>query len=163
MCNKYNCNPGRMQNFNKHLNTNVQTLANAQGSIRAMSQIPRYFIGLLAFGALIALVLILLKIHHGALNQVLPVLSVYALAGLKLLPALQQIYTGIAQIKGNIASFEAIRPDLIASMSDESSQETPKQKTPTPLSGDIHLDNISFGYPGKHSVALEHISLCITN
>src|SRR5690625_4278158 len=126
-----------------------------------MSQIPRYFIGLLAFGALIALVLILLKIHHGALNQVLPVLSVYALAGLKLLPALQQIYTGIAQIKGNIASFEAIRPDLIASMSDESSQETPKQKTPTPLSGDIHLDNISFGYPGKHSVALEHISLSI--
>src|SRR5699024_11867166 len=136
-------------NFIQQFNTTGQTLANAQGSIRAMSQIPRYFIGLLAFGALIALVLILLKIHHGALNQVLPVLSVYALAGLKLLPALQQIYTGIAQIKGNIASFEAIKPDLIASMTDESaSSKTSSQEPPTPLGGDIHMCDISFGYPG---------------
>src|SRR5690625_7601242 len=98
-----------------------------------MSQIPRYFIGLLAFGALIALVLILLKIHHGALNQVLPVLSVYALAGLKLLPALQQNYICIAQIKGNIYYLEVIRPLYITRMYVVSSKEITKQKTHTPL------------------------------
>src|SRR5699024_11725084 len=38
---------GREQNFIQQFNTTGQTLANAQGSIRAMSQIPRYFIGLL--------------------------------------------------------------------------------------------------------------------
>src|SRR5690625_1006952 len=152
---------GREQNFIQQFTTTGQTLAKAQGSIRAMSQIPRYFIGLLAFGALIGLVLILLKIHHGALNQVLPVLSVYTLAGLKLLPALQQIYMGIAQIKGNIASFEAIKPDLIASYDEPSPKEAASEKTPNPLSGDIHLDDISFGYPGKDGVALENISLSI--
>src|SRR5699024_8835544 len=152
---------GREQNFIQQFNTTGQTLANAQGSIRAMSQIPRYFIGLLAFGALIALVLILLKIHQGALDQVLPILSVYALAGLKLLPALPQIYMGIAKIKANIASFEGIKPDLIASIADESRKKTPSEKTPITPKGDIHLCDISFGYPGKHGVALENISLSI--
>src|SRR5690625_305654 len=151
---------GREQNFIQQFTETGHTLAKAQGSIRAMSQIPRYFIGLLAFGALISLVLILLKVHQGALSQVLPILAVYALAGFKLLPALQQIYTGIAQIRGNLASYEAIKPDLIASLDSESAAQQPPTPHP-PLQGDIELRDISFGYPGKQGVALEDINMTI--
>lgn len=108
----------RQQNFIDQFNTTGKILANAQGKNQAFGQAPRYFMELLAFGAMISLVLVLLSIHHGVLSQVLPVLAVYALAGFKLLPALQQTYTSITQIKGNIASFEAIKPDLIASLHD---------------------------------------------
>src|SRR5699024_8086079 len=53
------------------------------------------------------------------------------------------------------------KPDLIASIADESSKKTLSEKTPITLRGDIHLCDISFGYPGKHGVALENISLSI--
>lgn len=63
---------------------------------------------LIAFGAVIFLVLYLLSAYDGNLGNILPVLSVYALAGFKLLPAFQQMYTSLAQVKGNIASFDSI-------------------------------------------------------
>lgn len=53
---------------------------------------------------MILLVLVLIKIHDGNISEVLPILSVYALAGFKLLPAFQQIYSSITSIKGNISA-----------------------------------------------------------
>ena len=68
---------------------------------------------LLAFGSMISLVLYLVINSQGMLGLLLPTLSVYALAGMKLLPALQQTYGSIAQIKGNLSAYESIREDLI--------------------------------------------------
>lgn len=78
----------------------------AQGSNQALSQVPRYAMELIAFGSIILLVLYLLVQHSGDLGNVLPILSVYAMAGFKLLPAMQQIYMSASQIKGNISAFE---------------------------------------------------------
>ena len=49
----------------------------------------------------------------GDLGLILPILSIYAIAGVKLLPALQQIYSSIATIRGNLSAYESIREDLI--------------------------------------------------
>ena len=62
---------------------------------------------------MISLVLYLIASHDGDLGLILPILSVYALAGFKLLPAFQQIYASVAGIKGNIAAFESIQNDFI--------------------------------------------------
>ena len=45
----------------------------------------------------------------------MPILSVYALAGIKLLPAFQSIYTCIAKIRASTPAFESIQDDLINS------------------------------------------------
>ncbi len=44
--------------------------------------------------------------------MILPIISVYALATFKLMPALQQIYMNIGNIKANISAFESIQLDL---------------------------------------------------
>ena len=66
---------------------------------------------LVAFGAIISLVLYLPATHKGDLIMILPILSVYTLAAFKLLPAFQQIFVNVATIKGNLSAFETIEQD----------------------------------------------------
>lgn len=152
----------RTKNFIEQFNATGKSLAHAQGTTNAYSQVPRYFMELIAFGSMIALILILLKLHDGTLSQVLPVLAVYALAGFKLLPALQQIYGSIANIKSGLPGFDSIKPDLIASQISlpGKDQSVCRKSKSLPL-GEITLEDITFTYPEKDEPALANLSLTI--
>src|SRR5690606_9503828 len=86
-------------------------LAYSHGASFALASIPRYIMELVAFGSIILLIIYLISVDSGE-NSFLPIISVYALAGLKLLPSLQQIYSSFAIIRGSTSSFEAIKEDL---------------------------------------------------
>ena len=137
------------------------TFARAQGTNLAIAQVPRYFIELIAFGTMISLVLLLIKLYDGDLSQVLPVLAVYALAAFKLLPAFQQIYGGITQIKGSVAAFEAIEKDLTKSA--ESLEELKNKPPLKPMSFNkqLILKDIRFKYPDKEVAAVNGINMTI--
>lgn len=155
---------GRQRVFTDRFDDASERLAEAQGTTAAMGQAPRYAMELIAFGSVIFLVLYLLRVHQGNLGTILPVLSVYALAGFKLLPAFQQIYTSLSQIRGNLAAFDALRDDLYAS----SQAQYPVQLSETERADQhltprraIQLDNVVFAYPGKQEPALKGLSLDI--
>ncbi len=135
--------------------------ARAQGTNNTISLVPRFFVELLAFGAMISLVLILIKSYDGNLGQVLPVLAIYALACFKLLPALQQIYSSITQIKGNAAAFEAVKEDLQRSNITESKLKEKTEFSKLKFEQQIKLDNITFSYPSKENYALNNVSISI--
>lgn len=139
------------------------TLAHSQGTNTALAQVPRYFMELVAFGSMIALVLYLIASHDGKLGMVLPILSVYALAGFKLLPAFQQIYSSVAQIKGNISAFESIQQDLDKSTLQDLNKTKPAQTNQVNLKLDkqITLKNVNFTYPGKPTPALNQLNMSI--
>ncbi|KFZ31353.1 multidrug ABC transporter ATPase [Pseudidiomarina salinarum] len=151
---------GRQAEFNERFAKSSDTLGCAQGVTRALSQAPRYAMELVAFAAVIFLVLYLLSAYDGNLGNILPVLSVYALAGFKLLPAFQQMYTSLAQVKGNISSFDSIEEDLAASQNVEDIGPATKAGKMSPQSL-IKLDNVSFSYPGKEEQALRELTLNI--
>ncbi|WP_194855655.1 ABC transporter ATP-binding protein [Alloalcanivorax venustensis] len=155
---------GRQLIFTQRFEAASRRLAKAQGKNQAMSQVPRYAMELVAFGSIIFLILYLLAVYEGDLGAILPILSVYALAGFKLLPAFQQIYTGVSQIRGNMAAFENLRDDLRASAtmpltraSDEE-RERPKEWSPN---DSIEIANVFFTYPGKTEPALKGLTLTI--
>lgn len=133
----------------------------AQGSNISISQVPRYFMELIAFGAMIGLVLLLIKLHQGNLGQVLPILAVYALAAFKLLPALQQIYSSITQIKGNTAAFESIKKDLEMSLKESKSSVVNHKLQHLLLKEKIRLQNVTFSYPGKSKPAVHDLNMVI--
>lgn len=135
--------------------------AHAQGVNTALGSAPRYLMELLAFGAMIILVLVLLTTRDGNLSQVLPVLAVYALAGFKLLPALQQIYSSITTIRGNAAAFDAIKEDLQASFVFPNNQSASTKNTDLLLAKNIRLSNVSFTYPNKKIAALSNVTIDI--
>jgi ATP-binding cassette, subfamily B, bacterial PglK len=151
---------GRDNDFIKRFKQAGHTLAYSQGTNIALSQAPRYFMELIAFGSMIALVLYLIVSHGSNLGMILPILSVYALATFKLLPAFQQIYASIAQIKGNIAAFESIQKDLTNSREAKLEILKPEQGY-LHLKRQILLENITFSYPGKAESTLNQLNMLI--
>ncbi|RXS43033.1 ABC transporter ATP-binding protein [Idiomarina sp. 29L] len=149
---------GRQTDFVNRFNKSSELLGNSQGVTRALAQAPRYAMELVAFGAVIFLILYLLSEYDGALSDILPVLSVYALAGFKLLPAFQQIYTSLAQVKGNMASFDSIEEDLKASLNEKTIENAAQYGKLKPRNL-IELEDISFSYPGNRQMALQNLSL----
>jgi len=149
--------------FIKRFEDSSKTLAYSQGTNIALAQVPRYFMELVAFGSMIALVLYLIVAHEGDLGLVLPILSVYALAGFKLLPAFQQVYNNVANIKGNISAFESIHQDLIDSTKQNfiTLKDEGKYEKNIHSRVDITLTNIEFAYPGKSKLAISQLNMKI--
>lgn len=134
--------------------------ANAYAKNTALSTSPRYIMEFIAFGAIISLILYLLKAHNGILSEVLPILSIYALASFKLLPALQQLYGNITTIKGHVEGFYAIKEDI------ENARSYKDSKNAMAIDLKNHkklvLDKVSFSYPKAKKLALDEISLELT-
>ena len=151
----------RSHDFIERFEKSGKIYARALGLNTAIGQVPRYFMELIAFGSMIGLVLLLIKLHAGNLGAVLPILAVYALAAFKLLPALQQIYSNIAQIKGNLSAFEALKGDLKKSLSQNKCLNKKSISMRIELTEKIALNNVSFNYPGKSIPALNGVNIII--
>lgn len=151
----------RSHDFIERFQDSGKVFARAQGANIAIGQVPRYFIELIAFGAMVSLVLVLIKLHSGNLGEVLPVLAVYALAAFKLLPALQQIYSSVSQIKGNVAAFEAVKGDLEQSFENAKTATCAFAPLPMELARSVTLNNIKFSYPGKDKPAVNGVNMTI--
>ena len=67
---------------------------------RTVSEMPRYFLETIAFGGIILIALYL--VNEGNSVDLMPLLSLYAFAGYRLMPALQAIFHGHAVLKNNI-------------------------------------------------------------
>ena len=151
---------GRDNDFISRFNKSGKTLAYSQGTNAALAQAPRYFVELLAFGSMIVLVLYLIASHNGNLGMILPILSVYAIGIIKLLPAFQQIYSSMAIIKANIPAFESIQQDLYDSLHKESKSQKLEENSINPKQN-ISLENITFTYPKKEEPALNKLDMLI--
>lgn len=151
---------GRANSFVNRFNNSGMKLAYSLGNNQALTLTPRYFIELIAFAIIIILTLYLILNHQGDLGIVIPLLSVYAVAAIKILPAFQQIYLSVANIKASMPAFEAIEEDLSKSMLlDNKTLEfderylQPKEK--------ILIENISFTYPKKFEPVLNNANVSI--
>ena len=151
---------GRANNLIKRFNQTGGILANSQGTNAALAHAPRYFMELIAFGSIILLALYLVVSQNGNLGIILPMLTFYALAGLKLLPALQQIYSSAASIKGSVSAFESIQHDL-SDFFAQQSREPVQEINHLSFKHYILLDNITFTYPGKTVSAIKKLSMSI--
>ena len=154
----------RKSYFNKEFEISGKKFAYARGNNHVLWQVPRYFMELIAFGAMIGLVLYLISSHQGDLGLILPILAVYALAGFKLLPAFQQIYSSLGQIRGNLAAFEAIKNDLLDSKLQDvavANGADAYQESQLKPQHSIDVSGVFFTYPGKTKPALNDFSLTI--
>nr|WP_276316704.1 ABC transporter ATP-binding protein [Halomonas flagellata] len=153
---------GRQPVFNQRFEKCSRRFGRARGTTKALSEVPRYAMELVAFGSVIFLVLYFLSAHQGNLGDILPVLSVFALSGLKLLPAFQQIYTSVATIRGNLAAFDSIHEDLLDSRHAEYQDPLPASAAGyVQFHQAIELRNVVFHYPGKEEAALDKLSLTV--
>lgn len=155
---------GRQRTFTERFAKASNHFAVANASSQIISQVPRYAVELLAFGSVIALVMYLMVAHQGDVGTILPVLSVYALAGMKLLPAFQQVYSSITQIRGTLPALDSIKDDLRNSLLATGASNIPtgeagaEHLVPTQS---IQLQGVRFQYPNAERWALDQLNITI--
>ncbi|MFB6273724.1 MAG: ABC transporter ATP-binding protein [Salinibacter sp.] len=138
-----------------------QAFKDAMTLQNVLSQVPRYLIEALGFGAMLAIVLYLMAIE-GDVRQIIPIVSVYAFAGYRMLPALQRVYKGISQVRFNHVVVDTIYADMTdGGTSLDGMLQGPLRSERLPFEDEIRLDEVTFTYPGAEVPALREINLTI--
>ena len=128
--------------------------------LNSLSQIPRFFIELVTYTVVI--IGILLVIYSGEnLENLLPLVAIYAFAGLKLLPAFQQIFLAYVRIKAGQTALNNIYPKILNAkkIKEFSYEKTDKRFQ---FNRDVKLKNISFRYDiNSKKTSVKNINLTI--
>lgn len=150
---------GLQGNFMKTYEKSTTNYFNAWSSSQILTLLPRYAMELAAFGSMITAILFLLLSFDNNLNQVLPIISVFGLASLKMLPAFQQVYYSFSTIKSNINSFFTVR-EALNSIHLESPISSHRHKELL-FKKSIEFKNVSFKYKDNEPLILDDISFKI--
>ena len=129
-----------------------------------ISQLPRYALEIIAFGGILMMVLIFLKEGHGSSGHMVPLLALYAFAGYRLLPALQQIFANVATVRFNLAALDVLHQDLKNNRSTVDSKSILSKIESAeafPFTQQFELQNIFFRYSGVKEFVLRNLSLTI--
>jgi len=122
---------------------------------------PRYLIEPIAFGGLVAAV-IWLAAHGRAFSDILPNLTVMALAGYRMLPSIQLLYSQLSQINAmryTVVEIETELAEIDATSKTIKPPEQVEEVLPLSFEKAIRLENITFNYPGSNRAVLENFSL----
>ena len=131
------------------------TFARHQAAAQAVALLPRFLLEAVSFGGMILLVLILMA-RGGGFASVLPIIALYALAGYRLMPSLQQIYASWASLNYAAPALDALHKDL---MNLKTVEPVLKSTAVMQFKQVIKLDNIVFTYPKAIQPSLKEISL----
>lgn len=136
--------------------------ANRQIAARTISEIPSFAMQALVFGGILAVLLYFLS-QRGGIEAALPVISLFALAGYRLMPSLQAIYRHLSELRISRSVLETVHQAFTeAKTSTKNTYGTLKSvKNPTPLGlrKSLTIDEVSYRYPNADRRALDTVTL----
>ena len=139
-----------------------QKFAETQISATLISQLPSFAMQGILFGALLLAILYLLA-TRGDFKSVLPVISVFALAGYRLMPALQLVFQSVAKIRFMEAAVDSLAADLgFVKKAKEGHASSAEVAEPVPrisLDEAVELRNVTYTYPEASQPTLRGLSL----
>jgi ATP-binding cassette, subfamily B, bacterial PglK len=130
-----------------------------QANNQVAGQMPMYIMEIVAFGGILLIALYLFK-SHGNFHRVLPLLGLYAYAGYRLLPALQQVYKEFVNLRFGLPGLNILHQDMVEFRDNMPDIQGP---SPEPLipEKEIILQDIHFTYPGADIPAIKGLSMTI--
>jgi len=135
----------------------AEIYAKGQATASVIAQLPRFALEAIAFGGML-LVILYLMAKSGSFAAALPIIALYAFAGYRLMPSLQQIYSAITQLRFAGPALDALHQDLISLQAADAQQG---QLSSLPLTQAITLNHVSYRYPNAPQPALKGIDLTI--
>jgi len=109
--------------------TPANTYARSEASARVIQQLPRFALEAVAFGGML-LVMLYLMTKSSSFASALPIIALYAFAGYRLMPALQQIYGAVTQLRFAGPALDALYADLTSL---QATDAPTAHRTPMPL------------------------------
>lgn len=127
----------------------------ASAYIALAGDLPKFVVETVVFSSILGLSIYILLTSGGA-GEALSIISLYAMAGYKLLPAAQQIYKSFSQIRANASVVVDISDEIEKS---QAYNNRLKDLGDIPIKeGDIKFNNVTFFYPGSADPALKGCS-----
>lgn len=134
--------------------------AQRQAASSALAETPRYLFEAIVFGGMMFLLLALLTMAEGRLESVIPVIGLYAFAGIRLFPAVQILYGGFVALRFNRPALDALHADL-ANFPPAPTLRLGGITHPIRLEHELALQDVHYTYPGAGRSALQGLSLSI--
>lgn len=121
------------------------------------SKIPRYVIETLVFGAMLLFVIGMVYMGQDIL-KILPLISLYALAGYRLVPAMQEAFTNFSRIRYALPALDIVHGDIMRLKTKEA---LPGRDPAAPSMNfeQIDVENICYKYPGTERYAVKDVSI----
>ena len=138
----------------------ARRMASASAASSVIGELPRNILKAIGYGAILFFVLYLLFTSDGSLGSVVPVIGLYAFAGLRLFPAFQQIYSSMTIMRFS----RPILDKLVADMARNRVTAEPPARGAVPplrLAARLELADVHYAYPKAERGALNGLDLAI--
>lgn len=136
-----------------------------------ISILPGFAIQGIAFGGIIIILMYLMVTRSGNLLEVVPLMGMFAFAGIKLLPILSIVYQSLTKLKYGKPALELLHKDMFEVIEDSDGAIAPRVQTdnlpvhseqsPTRFSDRLELSKVGYTYPKSQTPALSGIDLTI--
>jgi len=147
---------GLEQTYIERFSHPARVMARHIATSSIISNVPRFILEAIAFGGMLLIILYFLT-QTGDFSNTVPIISLYAFAGYRLMPALQGIYGAITALRFTGPALDALYNDLINLQPPNPNND----KDILPLKKAISLKNISYHYPNSALTTLKDIDLSI--
>jgi ATP-binding cassette, subfamily B, bacterial PglK len=127
----------------------------AQRTVIAL--LPRYLLEVVAFSGIISVMIFFVSSGYTT-SEILPIVSLYAMAGFRLLPAVQQIYSGVTIFKFNMPALENLYSDLTKVLNERNDAFNEK---PIKLVDRLSIYDLNFAYSGNKNLVLKKLNFSI--
>ena len=127
--------------------------------VQLLAELPRFALEALAFCSLLALGIYLLYSARSP-QQIVGLLSLYGMAGYKLMPAAQVIFKSAAQVRANASVIESIA-GVIADGRAVVAPVDAEGAMPSPADVPIAFDQVSYRYPGSSVDVVRDLTFAI--
>ena len=142
--------------YTKRFANSSKTFARHQASVKIVGQLPKFALEAVAFGGML-LVSLYITTQSNTFIKAIPVIALYAFAGYRLMPALQNIYVAFTQLRFAGPALDALYKDL----KNLNLATSSKNNNMLQFNKDISLDQIDYKYPNSSHSVLKNISLNI--
>ncbi|MEM8501874.1 MAG: ABC transporter ATP-binding protein [Cyanobacteria bacterium P01_D01_bin.1] len=162
--------------FESQISAQTQRLKDSHSSFVAFKIMPRFMVESLMILCVVGVVVIFLMSGRNT-QELIPVLGVYALAAIRILPAISNTVVGLSVLKNSSFTINQIYSDLkeleqlevISERSASSSQAITTERSQLlkessrklEFEHSITIDNISYKYPQTDKYSLNKISLTL--
>jgi len=124
------------------------------------NQSPRLFVEVLIVAGFLVVVLVLMETRQST-EDVLATLGLFGMAALRLMPSMNRIISGAAEIKHRTALVDSLYDDYHAGLANKEILAADAGPGILPFEKEIRLEGVAFSYPAADAAAIKDISLTI--
>lgn len=144
--------------FVNHYRQAIENISKARGYFDIVQSLPRFFLETVIVTVMLSMAVFMLAFDYSN-SQLILTLSVFGLAGMRLLPSMNRILNSLNAMKYSHAMVKEILSDISSIETEgQGDQKTEVEKLDFKM---LEVSNISFGYNSANEI-IQNVSLSIT-